>query len=55
MKKKKTKNWFLFTHYYCPVCGRENIYKELIKDRVKPIEYIKRHIFKEVYDFCMEG
>lgn len=50
--KNKTKAWYRYTHRYCPCCGRERTTKELIRDEEKPKEHEKRHIEREVYDYC---
>lgn len=52
MKKNKTKNWYRYTHRYCPCCGRESSVKELVRDEEKPKDYKLRHIEYEVYDYC---
>jgi hypothetical protein len=52
MKKNKTKNWYRYTHRYCPSCGRERSVKELVRDEEKPKDYKLRHIEYEVYDYC---
>ena len=50
MKEKKT-YWYKKTVYYCPVCGRDDTYKERRFDE-KPEEWEKRFTFKEVWDYC---
>jgi len=38
--------------HYCPVCGRDDTYKERVYDEEKPKEWEKRFTFKEVWDYC---
>ena len=44
--------WYKTTVYYCPLCGRDDTYKERVYDEEKPKEWEKRFTFKEVWDYC---
>jgi len=46
------KYWYKFTHYYCPQCGKEKIFKERIIKLSKPKKYDDRHKFRECWDYC---
>ena len=48
---KKQKYWYKTTVYYCPLCGRDDTYKER-QFNEKPEEWEKRFTFKEVWDYC---
>ena len=48
MLMKKT-YWYKFIWKSCPVCGREQNYKER-QYTEKPKEYETRHIYEELYD-----
>lgn len=50
-KEKSSKYWYLFTHFVCPLCGREGVYKERIYT-IKPKDYWQRHIVNEAWDYC---
>ena len=47
----KKKYWYKYYYYYCPVCGRENVYKER-RYTPKPENYEDRHKVEECYDWC---
>ena len=48
MKDKKPKKyWYKYFHYYCPVCGKEEEYKERNYD-TRPILYENRHISNKI-------
>ena len=49
---KDKKYWYLFTEYYCPACGRTDIYKERIYNKPKPKNYYARHIVIERWCYC---
>ena len=49
--KEKKKYWYKTTIYYCPICCRENVYKER-QYTEKPKEYEKRVKIIEVWDYC---
>ena len=51
-ENKKQKYWYKFDHYVCPLCGREDNYKERIYDKQKPELYRDRHDYHEVWDGC---
>lgn len=44
--------WYKFTHEECPVCGRTNTDKERQYNTSKPKEWLKRHTWIQVYDYC---
>lgn len=43
--------WYKTIIIYCPVCCKENVYKERQYTR-KPKNPAKRIIIKEFYDYC---
>lgn len=45
--------WYKFTTLYCPVCGREEKYKER-QYTEKPEDNLERHVFEDRYDWCIE-
>ena len=44
--------WILFTHYYCPQCGRDQTYRERVTDKPRPATYDERHGIIESWDSC---
>ena len=48
----RKKYWYKTSVHYCPVCGRDDTYKERVYDEEKPKEWEKRFTFKEVWDYC---
>jgi len=51
-EKKMIKTyWYKFWYHYCPLCGRTQTFKERQYSK-KPKEGQKRHIFKEIFDWC---
>lgn len=40
--------WYLITHYECPPCGHEDVYRERVY--VKPTS---THVFETYYDGCL--
>lgn len=51
-KTKKIKAWYRYYHSYCPICGRDDLTKTLIRNEPKPKDYKLRHIEEEHYDYC---
>lgn len=49
---KKKKYWYRFTYEECPVCGSGDEYKERVYRKPKPKNVMKRHIYKQVWDYC---
>ena len=45
------KHWYYVSIVYCPVCGRDNTYKERRFGR-RPKRWQNRHSYEEVYDGC---
>jgi len=45
------KYWIFKTIYYCPICGKEQIYRER-KYTEKPNNYNLRYELIESYDYC---
>jgi hypothetical protein len=50
--KQKCKYWYLHTIVYCPVCGKEDRYKERIYGIPKPENGEERYRIIEAYDWC---
>ena len=51
-KKKIKKHWYFITTHACPVCGRENVYRERRYDN-RPEKYEDRHSYDPMfYDYC---
>lgn len=46
--------WYFYYFRECPVCGRDDSYKER-RYTEKPKEKKNRAKFDQYYDFCMEG
>jgi hypothetical protein len=42
-KPVKRKFWYYYTHYFCPPCGGETIYRERVYNLPKPEAYEDRH------------
>ncbi len=42
--------WYIITHYECPVCGRDKVYKERTFDKSKA-----GHESRLGYDYCDIG
>jgi len=49
---KQKKYWYYYSHWICPVCFYEKIYKERIYNKPKPKNYSKRHEFQVFYCGC---
>jgi hypothetical protein len=47
----KNKYWIYKTIYYCPLCGKEKIYRERRYTK-KPKNFSYRQEWKESYDYC---
>ncbi len=48
--------WYRFFWGACPVCGREQSYKERVYNEEKPTDWNERHFTLsdfETYDYCM--
>lgn len=46
---KSRHHWYRITHFECPVCGHDRVYRERV--------YLKResgHKFVVDYDYCLE-
>lgn len=44
-------HWYLITVHYCPLCGRDSVFKER-QYTERPAEYSDRHKFHEHFDWC---
>jgi len=51
--KKPRKHWYFIYTNYCPVCGRERVFRERRYDK-RPKRWEARHRVEEVYDYCDE-
>jgi hypothetical protein len=51
-KQNPSKYWYRYTHYMCPICGREDVYKARVYGFPKPDEYCERHEYLYVWDYC---
>jgi len=49
--ERKTKYWYFYTEYYCPVCGRTQVYKNRMQ-YPKPENWDDRHEEIEAFDYC---
>ena len=47
---KPVKYWYKVTIHMCPVCGREDTYKE----RMPLPKAANPYIIREFYDYCLE-
>lgn len=47
----KKKYWIFKTTYYCPLCGREDVYRERMFTK-KPKDHNKRSEWIDKYDYC---
>ncbi len=47
------KYWILFTHIYCPMCGKETTYRDRMYTE-KPKDSAERHKIEEQYDYCSD-
>ena len=45
------KYWIFKTVYYCPLCGKEKVYRERRYTK-KPESFNKRQDWNEKYDYC---
>lgn len=45
------KHWYFITEYYCPLCGRSNVYKERRYDE-RPADWNARHNIIDAWDYC---
>ena len=48
---ERKKYWYEKTVYYCPVCGREDVYRERVYTP-KPKNWGDRNTFIEKFDYC---
>lgn len=48
---EKKKYWYKVRIYLCPLCGREDVYRERCYDE-KPKDPSDRIQIKEVWDYC---
>jgi predicted RNA-binding Zn-ribbon protein involved in translation (DUF1610 family) len=46
----RKKYWYVTTHFECPPCGREDVYRERVYEKPK-----EAHKFETHYDYCLEG
>lgn len=44
--------WVLHHVSYCPICGKEDVWRERIRDRPKPSAPNERWLVEQVYDYC---
>jgi len=55
MKKTQKKHWYKIHIGECPVCGRDQSYRERVYGK-KPKNYKKRYVYlpdTQTYDHCM--
>ena len=46
------KFWYKFIIHYCPVCGKEDCFKERIYT-IRPKDRSERYSFIYIYDYCV--
>ena len=44
-------HWYKITIHYCPLCGKEDKYRERIYGE-KPKDHNERYVIKEYWDYC---